>query len=251
VTSSFKDVTLRKLILLQICDAKAQLKTDSESTGSVSQHEIGENIEFVPLRPVLRDNHIALQTNDTMDIAVLDNASTKALFDSDTDNAIICEVFAVANELSTSLSLWRNKGSVEPFTVELTLYGKRRNCDHIGRVFSDAGLFLQHPRRLHHSVPYDNPHFLQLPQTIKTFDYLPTPSLTPQAISMAPSILDTVLNDLDQSNVTEEIQVDDAIATTLQKYAFHRFCFIILLTYLSKTSDLRASFYSTKGRLDA
>ena len=50
-----------------------------------------------------------------------------------------------------------------PSKVSITLYGFREDSDSVGKILSDASVFLQHPECYDNSVPYENPHYLTRP----------------------------------------------------------------------------------------
>lgn len=213
----------------QICDAKAQFLDDSrtiESAGLLTLPPSNEDVYTLKL--VRRDNHIALQHERDIDIAVLNTKTTHVLWAIEELGHVRYQVFVGVETFSTSIITWANKGQKVNFLVEIIIYGSKQIRDQIGRKLSDAEIYLQHPRCCSDHAKYDNPHYLEFKHSQKPD--LPQQlchSLThPNNLGQtAPNFqLSALLNSLDQHENLGDGEIDCRIKTSLLRYpSFYNF----------------------------
>ncbi|KAJ5740688.1 Helicase C-terminal [Penicillium malachiteum] len=56
-----------------------------------------------------------------------------------------------------------NRDRIGNVDIHIVIYGIQSECDAVGSILSDDGLYLQHPVQINEGVSYNNPHFLLPP----------------------------------------------------------------------------------------
>lgn len=180
------------------------------------------NEDAYTLKLVRRDNHIALQYERDVDVAILNTKTTHVLWAIEELSHVRYQVFVGVEIFSTSIITWANKGQAVNFPVEIIIYGNKKIGGQIGRTLSDAEIYLQHPRYCSDHAKYDNPHYLK-------FNHSRKPDLPQQLChslthpnnlgQSAPNFqLSALLNSLDQHENLADGEIDCRIKTSLLRY---------------------------------
>ena len=159
---------------------KAQLINDPHTVDAAGLLNISpSNHDTYTVRLIFRDNHIALQYIEDVDIAILNTKITNVLRDIEDLGGIRYEAFVTAEDFTVSITAWKRKGKAVDFPLEIVLYGSLQIRDDIGKRLSDAEIYLQHPRCCSNEAEYDNPHYLKIGRVRRPALQLLSPSLTP------------------------------------------------------------------------
>jgi SWI/SNF-related matrix-associated actin-dependent regulator of chromatin subfamily A3 len=178
------------------------------------------NKDIYTLKLVRRDNHIALQYKGDIDIAVLNTKTTNVLWAVEELRDVRYEVFVGVETFSTGIITWAKKGRAVDFSVEIVIYGNRQLGDQVGRILSDAEIYLQHPRCCDDYTKYNNQHYVKF--KVRKPDLQPlahslTRPNTPEQLAPAFQI-GTMLNCLDQQGNLSDGEIDRRIKTSLLRY---------------------------------
>ncbi|KAK3394983.1 SNF2 family N-terminal domain-containing protein [Podospora didyma] len=155
-----------------------------------------------------------LQIVNGTDIAVLDQATARALVDFEKLPGCQYDLFTRRKELlAAATGHQADKKNIE-FAVFFVLYGPQHEQREAGRVLSKARQFLQHPSYMRHGVSkYDNPYMV-------SFTDLPS---TPNTISSAAEHngeleVEALLNNLDHQGELGAAGVSDIVTKGLKNH---------------------------------
>ena len=202
---------------------KAQLINDPHTVDAAGLLNISPSShDTYTVRLVFRDNHIALQYKEDVDIAILNTKITNVLRDIEDLGGIRYEAFVTAEDFTMSIIAWKKKGKAVDFPLEIVLYGSLQIRDDIGKRLSDAEIYLQHPRCCSNEAEYDNPHYLKIGRVRRPALQLLSPSLTPLSTPerLALNIeFNGLLDCLDQQENLGTAWEDSRIKTALLRYS--------------------------------
>ena len=202
---------------------KAQLINDPHTVDAAGLLNISPSShDTYTVRLVFRDNHIALQYKEDVDIAILNTKITNVLRDIKDLGGISYEAFVIAEDFTASIIAWKRKGKAVNFPLEIILYGGWQMRDVIGKRLSNAEIYLQHPRCCSNEAEYDNPHYLKIGRVRRPALQLLSPSLTPLGTleRPAPNIeFNDLLDCLDQQENLGTAWEDSRIKTALLRYS--------------------------------
>jgi hypothetical protein len=126
------------------------------------------------------------------------------------------EVFVSVDELLDKIRSWKNVGKGAIMAVEINVYGASNVSRTVGKLLSQGGLYLQHPRYCDSGVKYENPQVISFSQLPSSSLRLPTPLLSPEAYPDTPSVdMMTVLDGVHQNGCLRIADIDERIATPL------------------------------------
>lgn len=154
------------------------------------------------LQPAFHSNHIALRAKDGMEFSVLDKKTTKAMLIISKFPKTRFECIALANDLQKIVSAWKSKSNDITIPVETVVYGPARLRDQIGRILSDAYIYLQYPEYCI-ARPYDNPHEIKF-----AFSFQSTEAVHPvqsRETQKSGEAIQEIMNHLDHRGITDKM----------------------------------------------
>src|SRR5947207_6466660 len=107
-----------------------------------------------------RQGYFALHLPSVQDVGFI-KENSQVFEDLRKHGPIHFEVYITAEEWTEKYKCWESTGITMNTTVDITIYGTRDTFKNVGRVLSDASLFLQHPQ-FQVGDDYENPHYLDL-----------------------------------------------------------------------------------------
>ncbi|CEN61887.1 hypothetical protein ASPCAL08534 [Aspergillus calidoustus] len=196
-----------------LCDVKARLKDDVqilEGTFGIT-HNSSETLWRLSM--IEKDNHIALQHTAGKDFAVLNSKITRLMHALSHLDKLQYEVLVSGNELSEAISTWACRGKTDDFHVNIVVYGLQVYRDEIGFVLSSSDWYLQVPWQIPAGIPYDNPQFWDLGQSVEPPQTQCDLAVNPKASAMTEAAI--ILNSLDQTSFLSPAVIDDRITQSL------------------------------------
>jgi hypothetical protein len=163
-----------------------------------------------------KDNHIALQHTAGKDFAVLNSKITRLMHALSHLDKLQYEVLVSGNELSEAVSTWACRGKTNDFHVNIVVYGLQEYRDEIGSILSASNWYLQVPWQIPAGIPYDNPQFWDLGQSVEPPQTQCDIGVNPKASAMTEAAI--ILNSLDQTSFLPPAVIDDRITQSLLRY---------------------------------
>lgn len=167
---------------------------------------------------VIRQHNYILQDMNGLTLAVLDRKTTSALKYLDERFQLQYWGFISIEQWEKCSASSRSASKAAVVDVELNISGPRAAGRATGKILSQAGMYIQHPRFRPMNMPYENPHYIVLVDAESCIQQ-PDIKLQPeQSVAEVPSVQD-ILEDLDQRRHLNLTRADDmAIRTELQLY---------------------------------
>jgi hypothetical protein len=139
------------------------------------------------------------------------------------------EAFVGPNVWGEAIQTWRQTGKRGRLPINVNVYGSRDAIEAVGKVFSRARLYFQHPYRCDDSIKYENPHYLSfsnigIPES-PTLTSWSTTSLH-QTERYSKCNISEVLENLDQQEYVRQANIDSRVRTPLLR--FDLFCSYLL-----------------------
>jgi len=205
----------------QICDVEAQLLDNPhifDDANLVNEQESSQ--DYYQLRVISRNNYFVLQSFTEIEIGALNTAISHCFQELSGTASVRYEVFVNYNALREATQAWKRTGKRGTLPIDVNVYGSRDATGAVGRVFSTARLYFQHPYHYDSSAKYDNPHYL-------SFSNIANPE-SPIISSENTSVYQTersttcniskVLENLDQQEYVRQADIDSRIRTPLLKF---------------------------------
>jgi hypothetical protein len=213
----------------QICDVEAQfLDNPHIFDDAYLINEQGHNQHSYQLRIVPRNNFFALQSLAGIEIGVL-NTNISHCFQDLLGSAFIrYEAFVRPNVWGEAIQTWRQTGKRGKLPIDVNVYGSRDATEAVGKVFSRARLYFQHPYRCDGSTKYENPHYLSF-SNIGTHESRILTSWSTSVYQTERSLkcnISEVLENLDQQEYVRQANIDSRVRTLLLR--FDLFCSYLL-----------------------
>ncbi|EPE30717.1 P-loop containing nucleoside triphosphate hydrolase [Glarea lozoyensis ATCC 20868] len=144
-----------------ICDVEAQfLNNPHIFDDSRLINERGDNQHHCQLWVIPRNTFFVLQSFAKSDVGVLNTAISHCLQELSGNTSIRYEALLDSNAWKEAIRTWRQTGNRGRFLTDINVYGPRDATEAVGKVFSKARLYFQHPYRCNGYNKYDNPHYL-------------------------------------------------------------------------------------------
>ncbi|OBT69919.1 hypothetical protein VE03_00430 [Pseudogymnoascus sp. 23342-1-I1] len=164
----------------------------------------------------------------TADIAILDTRMSDRLRDISKIGDVRIRVFL--DESTEITDLTRSASGQPPaLQVLLVLYGKRSTANAIGKILSQARIYLQHPVLIDSGITYENPHHFKTPKNraATAFDGAHISPPTIQTYLPAQPYIEEVLQTLEQNTSLHEREPDVRIKANLLPHQKEALCFIL------------------------
>ena len=127
---------------------------------------------------VIAINHdrYCLQSSDSRDVAVVHSRTAAALETLRDLPSIRLEAIFLDGAVDTPTQQQRT-GKKTIFPISINVYGSEKVVQQVGKRLSKARTYLQHPTTLSENVPYNNPHYYDIPGLAEVGNhYSPQPS---------------------------------------------------------------------------
>lgn len=196
-----------------LCGVKAQF-LDDPNIASIHADTEGATSSYYQLQIAIK-RICMLQEQDGTDIALINTQASKALQELDCRALVRYAAYVSVAEWAEKMRSFRTLGKSVCLEIDVYFFGSLPNSTCVGRILSDAGLFLQRPDFLDSSVPYDNPHEIRFPSVHTSSPTLSIPALASSSVSnLSVDIINTVLGNLEQLGNLTVADVDTAIIIT-------------------------------------
>ncbi|KAI1412100.1 SNF2 family N-terminal domain-containing protein [Hypoxylon sp. FL1857] len=198
------EVDVEMVCFGMICESNAQLLQDVrlvEESGLLST-KFRKKDEHLLRYTIQRGNVIFLQLVEFKDIAVLDIATANALRGLVAIQGCEVDVFVHGKQLSSVIDEYKAGKKHVEFAIKLVVYGPRETRNEVGRLLSNAELYLQHTSITRPEVTdHDNPHVLHIGE----FAQISTPPTASMRHNTEEGLeIETLLGDLNHQNELEE-----------------------------------------------
>ncbi|KAK1753777.1 P-loop containing nucleoside triphosphate hydrolase protein [Echria macrotheca] len=203
-----------------ICDSKGQLLDDREVLEESGLLSLPARQETYALSLSPRDRGTFLQLeSDELDVAVLDEATAQAFSALARVSGCEIDLFMSGAEFRSLRSKFKSGEKKTHFNVSAVIYGPPETREEVGRVLSNARLYLQDPTRYRQEVSrYDNPHRLELGDTSSI---LPTTSKSDSPLlgNHYAEEIETILKNLDHSaELRSDARISSIVKTKLNRH---------------------------------
>lgn len=201
-----------------ICDVEAQLLDNPHIFDDANLvNGQGSDQNYYQLRVISRNNYFVLQSFTGIEIGALNIAISHCFQELSGTASVRYEVFVPYNALREAIQAWKQTGKRGTLPIDINVYGSRDATGVVGRVFSRARLYFQHPYHYDGSAKYDNPHYLSFLNIAN-----PAPTIIPsgntsvyQTERSAKCNISKVLENLDQQEYVRQADIDSRIQTPL------------------------------------
>lgn len=170
---------------------------------------------------VSHQRYFTLQSSAEMDIAVLNTNISRCHRDLESSTSIRYEGFVSVDTWKAEIQAWKKTGKAGSMSININIYGTRDHTETVGRVFSKARLYLQHPYYCDDTKKYENPHYISFQSIPDTA--LDNPSAHISMIRTTSALsqfnVSSLLENLQQHEYLRQIQVDRRIKTILRRFA--------------------------------
>ncbi len=199
---------------LKICGLKARLLDDRNVLQDSGLFSRSFKPDRTFMQTVSQRHCISLQLVQGTDMAVLDETTTRALFEFEKMTGCQYDLYAKGKELLAAASEHQaGKKNIE-FSVSLVLYGPQESRSEAGRLLSKARQYLQHPSYIRPGVSkYDNPHIIIFPELDSTPN---TTSIT--AEHGGELEVETLFDNLDHRGELDMTAISGIVTTSLKRY---------------------------------
>jgi hypothetical protein len=102
-----------------------------------------------------------IQDINGSEIAVLDKKTSAALLSLHALESVRYEVYSLPENWREAIEDLRTTSKDVVMDLEVNVFGPMVQMDQVGRVLSNAGVYLQHPRFISNSMRYENPHCIR------------------------------------------------------------------------------------------
>ncbi|KAF2492843.1 hypothetical protein BU16DRAFT_620161 [Lophium mytilinum] len=199
-----------------ICGLKTQFLDDPSIASLHSDADVSKS-NYFQLQIAMKRIHM-LQTNNGTDIAILKTQTSKALQELDHRSTVRYTVYVATAEWATKIRSFMTLGKSVCLDIDIYFFGPRSNSTDVGRILSDAGLFLQAPDFLDSSIPYDNPHEISFASISNFGSQMSAPIPESSSVGdLSVDIVSTVLANLDHMGDLVNLDVDMTAITTVLK----------------------------------
>lgn len=180
------------------------------------------NHQFFRLGIVSHQRYFTLQSSTETDVAVLNSNISRCFRDLETRAPVNYEGFVDANTWQDLIQTWKKTVKAGVMSVDINIYGSRNDSHVVGKVFSKAKLYFQHPHHCDSGVKYENPHYLSLPNISGLKLENPSASVTPvrTASILSGYNIPSVLDGLHQHENLFQVELDYRIKATLRRFCF-------------------------------
>jgi hypothetical protein len=241
---------------LQICDVEAQfLNNPHIFDDSRLINERGDNQHHCQLWVIPRNTFFVLRSFAETEIGVLNTAISHCLQELSGNTSIHYEALLDSNAWKEAIRTWRQTGNRGRFLTDINVYGPRDAREAVGKVFSKARLYFQHPYRCNGYNKYDNPHYLSfsniaIPESpiVKSGRTLVYQTERPSKCNISEAF-----ENLDQQEYVRQANIDSRVRTLLLRFVLPCYSLLpgydLVLTSTTKPSERRRRFYNaTRGR---
>jgi SWI/SNF-related matrix-associated actin-dependent regulator of chromatin subfamily A3 len=127
------------------------------------------------------------------------------------------EAFVSHNAWREAVQTWKESGKRGQLPVGVQVYGLRDATEDVGKVFSRARLYFQHPDYCDSSTTYENPHYLSFSNLTISEPPMFTSWNTSvyQAGRSSKCNISEVLEGLDQQQYVRQANIDPRVRTPL------------------------------------
>jgi SWI/SNF-related matrix-associated actin-dependent regulator of chromatin subfamily A3 len=220
-------VTNRLLHTFQICDVEAQLLDNPHIFDDANLvNDQGSSQNYYQLRVISRNNYFVLQSFTEIEIGALNTTISHCFQELSGTASVRYEVFVNYNALREAIQAWKQTGKRGTLPLDVNVYGSRDATGVVGKVFSGARLYFQHPYHYDDSAKYDNPHYLSFSNIANPESRISLGNTSVyQTERSAKCDISKVLENLDQQEYVRQADIDSRVQTPLLKF--------VLLFYLS------------------
>lgn len=161
-----------------------------------------------------------LQAQDGAEIAVMNTHASMALHRLDDGGLARYTAYVSTAEWAEKMRSFRIRGKRALLEMDVYFFGDPARGPTVGRILSNAGLFLQRPDFLESSMQYENPHEIRFASMRESSPDVSVPALAPSSVSnLSMGIVEKVLGDLDHPGQLTAADVDrEMMVTELKPY---------------------------------
>ncbi|KAH8687414.1 SNF2 family N-terminal domain-containing protein [Tricladium varicosporioides] len=201
-----------------ICDVKAQLLDNPyifDDANLVNEDEIGQN--YCQLEIISQNNYFVLRLITGIEIGALNTNISHCFQELSETASVRYEFFINVDVLREAIQAWKQTGKRGILPIDINVYGSRDATGVVGRVFSRARLYFQHPYRFDGSAEYDNPHYLSFSNIVNPESLILSPwnISVYQAKRSSNYNISKVLENLDQQEYVRQVDIDSRVRTPL------------------------------------
>lgn len=176
------------------------------------------------------------------DVVMVHHAQTTkygGLLDHDTGQALaaLSRSYSIKFEayLSEKASTLKKSISNDCYSLQITLYGLRRDSDAVGTLLSEKKLYLQQPNKFDSSAVYFNPQYLLRPGSEFKLQVQEDFQSSAREKQMVQAVRSEILRVFDAAvgpATFDEVQVSKRLTADLKSYASWKASFFAFLTYI-------------------
>jgi len=211
----------------QICDVEAQFLDNSrifDDANLINEQESSQN--YYQLRVISRNKYFVLQSITEIDIGVLNTIISQCFQGLLETTSVRYEAFVNYNVLKEAIQAWKQTGKRGTLPIDVNVYGSRDATRVVGRVFSRARLYFQHPYFYDGSTKYINPHYISFSNIANPESPILSPWKTAlcQTERSSKFNISKVLENLDQQEYVHQANIDSRVRTSLLKFVPLFYC---------------------------
>lgn len=153
-----------------------------------------------------------------MDVGSLNTKFTEALRILERFDSVRQELEVDPLVFARCIATWKNNGKVPDLHLEVNLFGPSAIKDTIGSLLSKSKIYLQRPLSIAKDIVVDNPQLLRfpnLPSSSEAQIELSTNFVTIGTSGTPSAKISTVLEDLDQNQVSSDAAVEVCVLRPL------------------------------------
>jgi len=166
-----------------------------------------------------RNNFFVLQSLAETEVGVLNKAISHCFQDLSGTTSIRYESFVDSNVWREAIQTWKQTGKRGILPVNVHVYGSRDGKEAVGKVFSRARLYFQHPYHCDSSIEYENPHYLNFGNiTVSEAPILSSWSTSYQTERSSKYNISEAFINLDQQEYVRQANIDSRIRTPLLRF---------------------------------
>lgn len=114
----------------------------------------------------IHHDRYCLQSSDSRDVAIVHSLTASALETLRDLPSIRLEAVLPDGAVDTPIQQHGTRKKTM-FPISINVYGSEKVVQQVGKRLSKARTYLQHPTTLNENVPYDNPHYYDIPGLAK------------------------------------------------------------------------------------
>ncbi|KAL1615550.1 hypothetical protein SLS54_008955 [Diplodia seriata] len=196
-----------------LCGVKTQFLDDPHIASIATNNQGTPNNHY--LLHIVKKRIYMLQAQDGTDIALINTQAAGALHHLDHGNLARYSAYVSASEWTEKIRSFRTKGKSVCLEIDLYIFGEASLATSVGRILSNAGLFLQTPDFLDSSMRYDNPHEVKFASFANSnpVPYVPTFELSSMS-DLSADVVNKMLSDLDHVDQLTAVDVDTNMIIT-------------------------------------